>query len=107
MAASESAITKAMIRRIKHRGGWARKMHGGKFASGLTDIAACYRGHFIGIEVKMPGKERNLTTIQKATLQSITDAGGIARMYVSVVQVDRLLDAIDKLYERRTTRGTT
>lgn len=101
MPASESALTKSMIRRIKTRGGMARKTHGGRFSSGLPDIIACYRGYFLGIEVKMPGKESSLTTIQKATLLGIKRAGGIARMYVSVVQVDRLLNAIDRREERR------
>lgn len=105
MPSSETSLTTSMIARIRKRGGYARKLHGGKFQSGLPDIICCYRGHYISIEVKLPGKERNLTTLQAATLTQVAAAGGISRMYVSVVQVDRLLDAIDQLYERRERRG--
>lgn len=101
MPARESTLAKSMARRIRDRGGWARKTHGGQFSSGLPDIIASYRGHFIGIEVKMPGRENTLTLNQKGVLDGIRATGGIARMYVSVTQVDRLLDAIDKAYENR------
>lgn len=101
MPASEAALTKSMMKRIKKRGGYARKTTGSRFSSGMLDITAVYRGHAVHIEVKLPGRENTLSTLQRATMQQIAAAGGVARMYVSTVQVDRLLDAIDRLYERR------
>nr|DAH10859.1 MAG TPA: Nuclease [Caudoviricetes sp.] len=45
---------------------------------GIPDILACYRGHFIGIEVKRPGRKNGLSEHQKIQLANITKAGGIA-----------------------------
>jgi hypothetical protein len=97
----ESALTAKMRKRITDRGGYARKMHGGPNSSGLTDIIASYHGWFLGIEVKIPGKEHTLTNLQAATLDAITASGGVARMFTTVAQVDELLDKLDSLHARK------
>lgn len=61
------------------------KTHGGPFQmAGLPDLLGALNGWFIGIEVKLPGKEKNLTTKQQAVIRMITKAGGIAFMSTSV-----------------------
>lgn len=61
------------------------KTHGGPFQMvGLPDLLGCLDGRFIGIEVKLPGKEKNLTPKQQAVIHRITKAGGIAFMTTSV-----------------------
>lgn len=96
---NEAALTAKMARRMRDRGAWARKIAGGPTQSGLPDVLACYRGHFIGLEVKRPGKENNVTVLQQQTLDSMKGAGGITAVVTTVQQVDRILDKIDKAYE--------
>lgn len=73
-----------LVKRIKKKlqteiHGFYVKIHGGPFqTAGLPDLVGCVNGKFIGIEVKLPGKERNLTPRQSLILQSIRDTGGIA-----------------------------
>lgn len=97
---NESALTAKMARRMRDRGAWARKIAGGPTQSGLPDVLACYRGHFIGLEVKMPGKENRVTVLQQETLESMRASGGVTAVVTTVGQVDRILDKIDKAYER-------
>jgi hypothetical protein len=92
----EADLNKKAAERIRKRGGWARKMVGGLQSAGLPDVIGVYRQVFLGLEGKLPGKEDTLTKLQAKTLEEIKAAGGVARMYTSVEQVDKLLDAIDK-----------
>lgn len=93
----ESTLTKKMAERIKERGGWSRKIHGNMYTAGLPDIMAVYRGWGLGLEVKVPGREKTLTALQQKTLDLISDADGFGRMVTSVEQVDELLDEIDRI----------
>lgn len=55
------------------------KIHGGAMqTAGIPDLVGCVRGVFVGIEVKVPGRESTLTKLQTATLSRIRDAEGIA-----------------------------
>jgi hypothetical protein len=66
---------------------WAVKIHGGPHQrAGLPDIVGVRRGRFFGLEVKLPGKEKSLTTLQAATLKKVHEAGGISVMVTSVEQ---------------------
>lgn len=60
---------------------------------GLPDLIGCVKGRFVAIEVKLPGKERNLKPIQKLVIRMIVRAGGIAFMSTSVEDV---LDQVSK-----------
>lgn len=58
-------------------GGLWIKIHGGMFQmAGIPDLIGCLRGRFYGIEVKLPGKEKTLTVIQKAFIKQIIEVGG-------------------------------
>jgi hypothetical protein len=48
------------------------------------------------LETKLPGKEKNLTKLQKDTLEKTKSAGAVSRVVTSTDQVGKLLDAIDK-----------
>jgi hypothetical protein len=50
----------------------------------LPDIIGCYGGWFVGLEVKLPGKEHTLTARQTHALKSIRDAGGKSKMVTSI-----------------------
>lgn len=96
----ESDLAKKMAVKIRQRGGWARKIAGGPGQTGLPDILAVYRGHGLGLEVKMPGKENNLTDLQAKTLRDMKSAGTITAVVTTVGQVERILNRIDKAYDK-------
>lgn len=51
---------------------------GGYGSSGVPDIVACYKGRFIGIEVKADIKKSGPTALQEANLKTISENGGVA-----------------------------
>lgn len=70
------------------------KEHGGAYGtSGVPDIICCYRGRFLGLEVKRPGGR--LTPLQERTLARINAAGGIARRVESVEDVKDIIRQAD------------
>ena len=70
------------------------KEHGGPYGtSGVPDIICCYRGRFIGMECKLPG--RRLTELQKRAVAKINGAGGIARRVESVDDAKAIIRQID------------
>ena len=59
---------------------------------GIPDILCCWRGRFIGIEVKAPGKLRNVSELQKQQIASIQAAGGIAMAADDVEQIKPIFE---------------
>src|ERR1044071_6193135 len=94
---TEAALVKAIREKMQARGGFVHKTHGDpRTRKGVPDLEGCYRGYYLGIEVKLPGKEGNLTELQAATLRNIKKAGGIARMVTTWAEVEAILIAIDR-----------
>ena len=76
------------------------KEHGGPYGSaGIPDIICCYRGRFLGLEVKLPSGR--LTELQKCAIEKINRAGGIAHRVESVDDVRAIIARVDM--ERRST----
>lgn len=76
------------------------KEHGGPYGtSGVPDIICCYKGCFLGLEVKLPSGR--LTELQKRAIEKINCAGGIACRVESVDDVKRVIARVDE--ERRNT----
>ena len=76
------------------------KEHGGPYGtSGVPDIICCYKGRFLGLEVKLPSGR--LTALQKRAIEKINRAGGIARRVESVDDVRAVIAQADM--ERRST----
>ena len=74
------------------------KEHGGPYGtSGVPDIICCYRGRFLGLEVKLPSGK--LTELQKRAIAKINRAGGIACRVESVEDVRAIIARVDS--ERR------
>ena len=74
------------------------KEHGGPYGSaGIPDIICCYKGHFLGLEAKLPGGR--LTELQKRAIEKINRAGGIACRVESVDDVRAVIARVDM--ERR------
>lgn len=86
-------IIVALHKRYGH-GIWILKTHGGpQQQSGVPDLLICLDGIFIGIEVKMPGRENKVTDLQAETMKRIKEACGFAEMTSSV---EGAFDIIDK-----------
>lgn len=74
------------------------KEHGGPYGtSGVPDIICCYKGRFLGLEVKLPSGK--LTELQKRAIEKINRAGGIAFRVESVDDVKAVIARVD--LERR------
>jgi hypothetical protein len=90
-----------LYRRIKAylegRGAFVVKIHGGDNVfqeAGLPDLFVCYKGYFIGLEVKTDvGKP---SPRQLAVLRRIERAGGVGEVVTSVEQVERILTKLDR-----------
>lgn len=71
------------------------KEHGGPYGtSGVPDIICCYKGRFLGLEVKLP--TGRLTELQKRAIRKINEAGGIACRVESVEDVRRVIAQADR-----------
>lgn len=95
MSQPEARLSRAIRTKCIERGAFAFKIHGGPtMMVGLPDLIMCYRGRFVGLEVKMP--EGVVSTIQKRRIQEIRDAGGYAFIVRSVGAAMRALDIVDR-----------
>ena len=71
------------------------KEHGGPYGtSGVPDIICCYKGRFLGLEVKLP--TGRLSELQKRTIQKINRAGGIAGRVENVADVQMIIERVDR-----------
>lgn len=61
------------------------KIHGSMYTElGTPDIIGCYKGRMFAFEVKMPGKEKTITKIQKFRLEEWMRSGAIVGMVSSI-----------------------
>ena len=91
----EKDIVAAIMRHLKTAPGcFAFKEHGGMYGTaGLPDIICCYRGRFIGLEVKTP--EGRLSKLQEITIAKIKAAKGEAFKVTSVEEVRLILEKLN------------
>jgi hypothetical protein len=59
---------------------------------GVPDFICCWKGRFLAIEAKAPGKINNTTPNQKMRIQEINDAMGIALAVDNAQTVKDILD---------------
>jgi hypothetical protein len=95
-AKPESKLQKKIQDRLEARGAYVAKIHGGIYSSGVPDLLACYRGHFLGLEVKTPDNKSGATKLQKGQLRAIKRARGYGYVVRSVEAVDKICDAVDR-----------
>lgn len=91
----EAKLLKGIQKLLNERGARAFKIHGDdNFQEvGIPDLLCCYRGRFVGLEVKMPGNKPS--PVQKVVLNEIVSAGGYASVVSTVGEVQHLLAVID------------
>lgn len=94
-----------IVSKIRHafhkRGAWTLKTHGAVMqVNGLPDLICCYRGRFVGLEVKQPGG--SATALQLQTLSDMSHAGALTGVVDSEEAALEVLDSmctIRPLYE--------
>lgn len=94
---TESALTTSLRLYAASRGAYVNKNHGGPNSQGRPDLEGCYRCLHFGAEVKLPGKERNVTKLQQKNLNGINMAGGFGWVITSKSGMAHLLDEMDKV----------
>lgn len=62
---------------------------------GIPDIICCYKGLFVAIETKAPGKRANVTDNQKRIMENIRDAEGFAFVVDDPSELGLLFNTID------------
>jgi hypothetical protein len=104
----ETKLHKKMMARLRERGAWVTKIHGGIYSSGVPDLLVCYLGYFVALEVKLPSNRSKATALQAAQLRQIRASGGYGYVVRSIRDVERILGAIDKRreHEKRALLGT-
>ncbi|MGG3987713.1 VRR-NUC domain-containing protein [Bacillus smithii] len=90
MAVLEKQIENQIKRYLDSIGAYYLKVHGSMYQpAGIPDILACINGRFVGIEVKRP--HGVVSALQKANIQKIETAGGVAFVAYSVEDVQHAL----------------
>lgn len=105
----ESTIQKEIIDYLKSRGAWVIKVPGSQIVGsaentvvapllpGTPDLLACYRGRFLGIEVKAARKGVRVSGEQVAQGSAIQKSGGWWFVAWKVEQVETLLESVDAM----------
>lgn len=93
MSQPEARLQRKIQDAVRAAGHFCFKVHGSEFMmSGLPDIIVCARGHFIGLEVKLPSTREDVSRVQRLVHTKIEHAGGVARVVCSAQEA---LDAIE------------
>ena len=92
----ESKLAKKVKQYLVAQGAFVFNVHGGDSPFqeiGLPDLLCCFRGLYVGLELKLPGE--NPSRIQELQMGKIRDAGGIAEVVRSVSDVRLILERIE------------
>ena len=86
----EKTITRNIVRYLNGLPAcYARKIHGGRYASGFPDIICVREGIAIWIEVKRPGGKP--TKLQLVELENWRSAGALAIVAYSLDDVKKIM----------------
>lgn len=92
----EQDYQRKIIKYLETRGAYVVKVITAS-KKGVPDVLACYKGQFIGIEVKTPLTRSNVSKLQQYNLNTIVGlANGWACVAVEVDDVKSLLELIDE-----------
>lgn len=93
----EGKVKKAVREFLRAKDVWFyQPVQNGMGQVGIPDFICCYRGTFIAIETKAPGKLSGVTPNQQRVIDAIKAHGGLA---VVVDSVDSLIPVFDILEE--------
>jgi hypothetical protein len=92
----EGRVKDAIKRQLKAMGAWYfMPVSNGMGQVGIPDIIICYRGLFVAIEAKAPGKRNAVTENQKRVIEAIRTAHGYAWVVDDVNDLPILFNALD------------
>lgn len=91
----EKILQDRCVEYLEERGIYHVVTHGNAFERrGRPDIYLCYRGRFVGIELKK-GPGDSPTPLQQKHLREIRESGGIGVWLTSLDELKSLLSSID------------
>lgn len=84
----EGKVKEDVKKFLRSKGAWfCMPMGTGFGSSGVPDFLCCWRGIFIAIETKAPGRIKNTTPLQDRQIADICCAGGRALVVDCVEQL--------------------
>ena len=94
MAQTPEGRVKAAVKKYLTEQGawWCMPVGTGWGRSGIPDFLVAWRGRFIAIETKAPGKLRNTTTMQDRELSNLNAAGAVAVVIDDVSQLTPIFE---------------
>lgn len=93
MTTPEAKVKAAVRAWLKARGIWyCMPIGSGYGTSGVPDFLCSWRGRFLAIETKAPGRRNNTTALQRMQIEAIEASGGTA----VVIDDPAQLDVLDK-----------
>lgn len=87
----ESALQNKVIKYLEDRGAYVVKVIAAS-KSGVPDLLVCYKGKFISIELKAPGKLKEVTPLQIYNRNLVIQSGGTAIIADNLETVKGLLN---------------
>ncbi len=93
----EGKVKDAVKKFLKSRGVWCfMPMQSGFGVVGIPDFICCWKGRFIAIETKAPGKVKNVTPNQAQRICEINAAGGVAIVIDDVAKLEELFKELEE-----------
>lgn len=90
----ESKVQKDIQKLLDKRGAYVVKVISGN-RRGIPDLLVCYKGQFLGFEVKTPTTKNKASPLQLKNIEMIRKANGIASVVWEVEQVEEIIERID------------
>lgn len=78
----ESKFQSECIKLLRRKGAYVENISGGSIyqASGISDLVGCYKGVYLGLELKTG--DYTPTELQKSKLNNVIKAGGIGQVII-------------------------
>ena len=90
----ESLVQAKIIKYLQNRHAYVVKVITASKA-GVADLLVCYKGLFIAIEVKAPGKLGTQSELQKANATMVRASGGVSLLVDNLQDVIAFFDSLD------------
>lgn len=92
--AAEAILQTKIIKHLASKGAYTVKVITASKA-GVPDLLVCYKGLFIAIEVKAPGKLSNTSKLQDYNLEQVRVSGGRTLVVDNLADVLKFFDSLD------------
>lgn len=86
----ESALQSKVIKYLQSEGAYVVKVVAAS-KDGVADLLVCYRGLFLALECKAPGKLDDASPLQKYNIEEVKKAGGISFVFDSFETIRNLV----------------